>query len=67
MKKEELLRDEITALELNISSIKKYVEIAKYLSDSVNGVITNVGFVVEEMERELKNIKDLLKLESEKK
>jgi hypothetical protein len=30
----------------------------------VNGVITDIGFMVDEIEKELKNVKDLLNLES---
>jgi hypothetical protein len=59
MKKEELLKNEITAIELSIEDIKKDVEIIKYLTDSANGLVMNIKFLIEDIEEDLKKVKEL--------
>jgi ACT domain-containing protein len=66
MKKEELLRNEITAIEIGIDTIKQNLTIARYLTDSVEGMIMSISYSIEQIENDLKNIKALYKVDGEK-
>jgi len=66
MKKEEVLKNEITAIEIEIDTIKKNLTIARYLADSVEGMIMSISYSIEQIENDLKNIKALCKVDGEK-
>ena len=59
MKKEknEAIKALITAIELNIDTIKKNVEIVKYLADSINGIAAGIDYSIREIENDVKALK----------
>jgi len=60
--KEDLLKNEITAIEIRIEDIKKDVEIIRYLTDSANGLAMNIKILIEEIEEDLKRVKVFVSL-----
>jgi hypothetical protein len=55
--KNEAIKALITAIELNIDTIKKSIEIVKYLADSINGMAAGIDYSIREIENDVKALK----------
>jgi len=55
--KNETIRAAITAIELNIDTIKKNVEIVRYLADNIYGMANSIDYSITEIENDIKALK----------
>jgi hypothetical protein len=59
MKKEKIdsIKSIITAIELNIDTIKKNVEIVRYLADNIYGMANSIDYSITEIENDIKALR----------
>jgi hypothetical protein len=62
MKKEKIdnIKSIITAIELNIDTIKKNVEIVRYLADNIYGMANSIDYSIAEIENDVIALKNKL-------
>jgi len=58
--KNETIKAAMTAIELNIDTIKKNIEIVKYLADNINGMAASIDYYIREIENDVKSLKLML-------
>jgi hypothetical protein len=59
MKKEkiDLIKSAITTIELSLDQIKKDVELIKFLTESINGIVASIDYYSIEIKNKIKELK----------
>jgi hypothetical protein len=59
MKKEKInpIKEAITAIELDLDQIKKDVELIKFLTENINGIVASIDYYSIEIENKIKELK----------
>ena len=59
MKSEKIdnIKSILTAIELNIDTIKKNIEITRYLADNIYGMANSIDYCITEIENDIKALK----------
>jgi hypothetical protein len=59
MKSEKIdnIKSIITAVEISIDTIKKNIEIVKYLTDNIHGMANSIDYYITEIENDIKTLK----------
>jgi len=59
MKNEKInnIKSILTAIEINIDTIKKNVEIVRYLADNIYGMANSIDYSITEIENDIKALK----------
>jgi hypothetical protein len=67
MKKEKInpIKTAITAIELDLDQIKKDVELIKFLTENINGIVASIDYYSIEIENKIKELKIRLGIKEE--
>jgi len=67
MKKEKInpIKTAITAIELDLEQIKKDVELIKFLTENINGIVASIDYYSIEIENKIKELKIRLGIKDE--
>jgi hypothetical protein len=59
MNKEKIdsIKSILTAIEINVDTIKKNIEIVKYLADNITGMANSIDYSIAEIENDVKALK----------
>jgi len=68
MKSEKIdnIKSILTAIELNIDTIKKNIEITRYLADNIYGMANSIDYCITEIENDIKALKIRLGIKEDK-